>query len=146
MKKTNKNSIIEVITWHALMEIGSACILQLEHLPFTVDNEDTDEIEQVFMVEYVTKYEDLEETDEQPPFMDEPQAPTKSKAQMELETALDTVLNKDPLGRYDGQVLRVPFDKGDIQWVEWVLEHMHNQFIRDKVELIRKSGYGNLPN
>ena len=69
--------------------------------------------------------------------------PMKSREQKELETALDTVLNNDPLGRYNGCNLRVPFDKGDAQWVEWVLENMHNKFIKDKVKLIKESGYGN---
>lgn len=68
--------------------------------------------------------------------------PMKSREQKELETALDTVLNNDPLGRYNGCNLRVPFDKGDAQWVEWVLENMHNKFIKDKVKLIKESGYG----
>lgn len=79
-------------------------------------------------------------TDKEAPFDSFPQ---KTQEQMELETALDTVLNNDPLGRYNGCNLRVPFDKGDAQWVEWVLENMHNKFIKDKVKLIKGSGYGN---
>jgi len=66
----------------------------------------------------------------------------KTQEEMELETALDTVLNNDPLGRYNGCNLRVPFDKKDEQWVEWVLANMHNKFIKDKVALIKASGYG----
>lgn len=68
--------------------------------------------------------------------------PKKTQEEMELETALDTVLNNDPLGRYNGCNLRVPFDKKDEQWVEWVLANMHNKFIKDKVALIKASGYG----
>lgn len=68
--------------------------------------------------------------------------PKKTQEEMELETALDTVLNNDPLGRYNGCNLRVPFDKKDEQWVEWVIANMHNKFIKDKVALIKASGYG----
>lgn len=68
--------------------------------------------------------------------------PKKTKEEMALETALDTVLKNDPLGRYNGCNLRVPFDKKDEQWIEWVIENMHNEFIRSKVELIKESGYG----
>ena len=67
---------------------------------------------------------------------------SKSEAQKELETALDTVLDNDPLKKYSGYRLREIFDCGDFEWVDWVLKYMHNKFIRDKVELIRKSGYG----
>lgn len=68
--------------------------------------------------------------------------PRKTQEQMELETALDTVLNNDPRGKYNGCNLRVPFDCGDFEWVEWVLANMHNKFIKDKVKLIKESGYG----
>ena len=78
-------------------------------------------------------------TDKEAPF---DTFPKKTQEEMELETALDTVLNNDPLGRYNGCNLRVPFDKGDAQWVEWVLANMHNKFIKDKVKLIKESGYG----
>lgn len=87
-----------------------------------------------------TKQGTLTPTGKEAPFDSFPQ---KTQEQMELETALDTVLNNDPLGRYNGCNLRVPFDKGDAQWVEWVLENMHNKFIKDKVKLIKGSGYGN---
>lgn len=87
-----------------------------------------------------TKQGSLTPTDKEAPFDSFPQ---KTQEQMELETALDTVLNNDPLGRYNGCNLRVPFDKGDAQWVEWVLANMHNKFIKDKVKLIKGSGYGN---
>ena len=87
-----------------------------------------------------TKQGTLTPTDKEAPFDSFPQ---KTQEQMELETALDTVLNNDPLGRYNGCNLRVPFDKGDAQWVEWVLANMHNKFIKDKVKLIKGSGYGN---
>lgn len=69
--------------------------------------------------------------------------PMKSREQKELETALDTVLLKDPLGRYNNCNLRVPFDKEDTEWIEWTLENMHNKFIRDKIQLIKSSGYPN---
>lgn len=106
---------------------------------------------QLFLVEFIpnefiesyllenTKQGALIPTDKEAPFDSFPQ---KTQEQMELETALDTVLNNDPLGRYNGCNLRVPFDKGDKQWVEWVLENMHNKFIRDKVKLIKESSYG----
>lgn len=106
---------------------------------------------QLFLVEYIpnefiesyllenTKQVTLTPTDKEAPFDSFPQ---KTQEQMELETALDTVLNNDPLGRYNGCNLRVPFDKGDTQWVEWVLANMHNKFIKDKVKLIKESGYG----
>lgn len=68
--------------------------------------------------------------------------PKKTQEEMELETALDTVLNNDPLGRYNGCNLREPFDKQDYKWIDWVLENMHNKFIKDKVKLIKESGYG----
>lgn len=87
-----------------------------------------------------TKQGTLTPTEKEAPFDSFPQ---KTQEQMELETALDTVLNNDPLGRYNGCNLRVPFDKGDAQWVEWVLANMHNKFIKDKVKLIKGSGYGN---
>lgn len=82
----------------------------------------------------------LTPTDKEAPF---DTFPKKTQEEMELETALDTVLNNDPLGRYNGCNLRVPFDKKDEQWVEWVLANMHNKFIKDKVALIKASGYGN---
>lgn len=66
----------------------------------------------------------------------------KTQDEMALETALDTVLNNDPLGRYNGCNLREPFDKQDYKWIDWVLENMHNKFIKDKVKLIKESGYG----
>lgn len=106
---------------------------------------------QLFLVEFIpnefiesyllenTKQGALIPTDKEAPFDSSPQ---KTQEQMELETALDTVLNNDPLGRYNGCNLRVPFDKGDTQWVEWVLANMHNKFIKDKVKLIKESGYG----
>lgn len=81
----------------------------------------------------------LTPTDKEAPF---DTFPKKTQEEMELETALDTVLNNDPLGRYNGCNLRVPFDKRDEQWVEWVLANMHNKFIKDKVALIKASGYG----
>lgn len=81
----------------------------------------------------------LTPTDKEAPFDAQPR---KTQEEMELETALDTVLNNDPLGRYNGCNLRVPFDKRDEQWVEWVLANMHNKFIKDKVALIKASGYG----
>ena len=81
----------------------------------------------------------LTPTDKEAPF---DTFPKKTQEEMELETALDTVLNNDPLGRYNGCNLRVPFDKRDEQWVEWVLANMHNKFIKDKVKLIKESGYG----
>ena len=81
----------------------------------------------------------LTPTDKEAPF---DSFPRKTQEEMELETALDTVLNNDPLGRYNGCNLRVPFDKKDDQWVEWVLANMHNKFIKDKVKLIKESGYG----
>lgn len=81
----------------------------------------------------------LTPTDKEAPF---DTFPKKTQEEMELETALDTVLNNDPLGRYNGCNLRVPFDKKDEQWVEWVLANMHNKFIKDKVALIKASGYG----
>lgn len=68
--------------------------------------------------------------------------PVKSEADKELETALDTKLINDPLGKYNGCNLRVPFDRNDTEWIEWCLNNMHNKFIRDKIELIKKSGYG----
>ncbi len=81
----------------------------------------------------------LTPTDKESPF---DTFPKKTQEEMELETALDTVLNNDPLGRYNGCNLRVPFDKRDEQWIEWVLANMHNKFIKDKVKLIKESGYG----
>lgn len=81
----------------------------------------------------------LTPTDKEAPF---DTFPKKTQEEMELETALDTVLNNDPLGRYNGCNLRVPFDKRDEQWINWVLENMHNKFIKDKVKLIKESGYG----
>lgn len=86
---------------------------------------------------------ELTQTEEETPFDAQPK---KTKEQMDLETALDTILNKDPMGKYDGCNLRIPFDRGDIEWVDWVLKNMHNKFIRDKVELIKVSGYGNFNN
>lgn len=82
---------------------------------------------------------DIMPTDKEAPF---DSFPKKTQEEMELENALDTVLNNDPLGRYNGCNLRVPFDKGDTQWIDWVLVNMHNKFIKDKVKLIKESGYG----
>lgn len=81
----------------------------------------------------------LTPTDKEAPF---DTFPKKTQEEMELETALDTVLNNDPLGRYNGCNLREPFDKQDYKWIDWVLENMHNKFIKDKVKLIKESGYG----
>ena len=86
-----------------------------------------------------TKQGSLTPTNEETPFDAQPR---KTQEQMELETALDTILNNDPMGKYNGCNLRVPFDRGDTDWVEWVLKNMHNKFIRDKVALIKASGYG----
>lgn len=84
--------------------------------------------------------EDIQELeDNTTPFDAQPQ---KTQAQMDLETALDTMLINDPLGKYNNCNLRVPFDKKDNEWIEWVLKNMHNKFIRDKVQLIKDSGYG----
>ena len=69
-------------------------------------------------------------------------APVKSEAQKELETALDTMLNNDPRQKYTGCNLRVPFDRGDWEWINWCLDNMHNEFIRKRIELIKNSGYG----
>lgn len=74
--------------------------------------------------------------------MKETVAPVKSEAQKELETALDTMLNNDPRQKYTGCNLRVPFDRGDWEWINWCLENMHNEFIRKRIELIKNSGYG----
>lgn len=110
---------------------------------------------QLFLVEYIpnediekymtenTGRTELTQTEEETPFDAQPR---KTKEQMDLETALDTILNKDPMGKYDGCNLRIPFDRGDIEWIDWVLKNMHNKFIRDKVELIKVSGYGNFNN
>lgn len=110
---------------------------------------------QLFLVEYIpnediekymtenTGRTELTQTEEETPFDTQPR---KTKEQMDLETALDTILNKDPMGKYDGCNLRIPFDRGDIEWIDWVLKNMHNKFIRDKVELIKVSGYGNFNN
>lgn len=102
----------------------------IEYIPF--------EMIESYLLEN-TKQGLLTPTDNEAPFDSFPQ---KTQEQMDLETALDTVLNNDPLGRYNGCNLRVPFDKGDTQWVEWVLANMHNKFIKDKVKLIKASGYG----
>ena len=68
--------------------------------------------------------------------------PVKSEADKELETALDTQLLNDPLGKYNGCNLRVPFDRKDTDWIDWCLKNMHNKYIRDKIQLIKNSGYG----
>ena len=68
--------------------------------------------------------------------------PVKSEAEKELETALDTQLINDPQGKYNGCNLRVPFDRHDTEWIDWCLKFMHNKFIRDKIQLIKDSGYG----
>ena len=104
---------------------------------------------QLFLVEYIPNEfiesyllentKGLTPTDKETPFST---FPKKTQEEIELETALDTVLNNDPLGRYNGCNLRVPFDKRDEQWVEWVLANMHNKYIKDKVKLIKESGYG----
>lgn len=92
-----------------------------------------------YLLENGGRREDLKPTNEETPFDAQPR---KTQAQMELETALDTILNNDPMGKYNGCNLRVPFDRGDTDWIEWVLKNMHNKFIRDKVALIKASGYG----
>lgn len=104
---------------------------------------------QLFLVEYIPdefiksylleNTKGLTPTDKEAPF---DTFPKKTQEEMELETALDTVLNNDPLGRYNGCNLREPFDKQDYKWIDWVLENMHNKFIKDKVKLIKESGYG----
>lgn len=71
-----------------------------------------------------------------------PIEPVKSDAQKELETALNTVLTNDPRGKYSGCMLKEPFDNGDRDWIEWCLLHMQNKFIRNRIEIIYKSGYG----
>lgn len=91
-------------------------------------------------VEDFIKYKSVELT----PFLDETPFDKKTEEEKDLETALDTVLITDPLGKYSGCNLRHPFDVKDKDWIDWVLKNMHNKFIRDKVELIKRAGYGNL--
>ena len=67
------------------------------------------------------------------------QTPTKSQEEQDLETALDTVLNNDPRGKYNGWTLRQIFEAGDTEWVDWVLKNMHNEFIKSRVKLIKES-------
>lgn len=128
MKKTINDSIIVALTHKELGNYTAGHIIQLEYAG-----------DSLFILEYF-------EGEELPPFMQAPELPTpgKTKEQMELETALDTQLLKDPLGKYNNCNLRVPFDNRDKEWIDWVLENMHNKFIRDKVELIKRSGYGSI--
>lgn len=97
-------------------------------------------IEYDLEVEDFTKYKSVELT----PLLDETPFDKKTEEEKDLETALDTVLITDPLGKYSGCNLRQPFNDKNKEWIEWVLKNMHNKFIRDKVELIKRSGYGNL--
>lgn len=92
--------------------------------------------------EYLESYllegkKDIQPTDKETPFDSQPR---KTQEEIDLENALDTVLNNDPLGKYNGCLLREPFEKNDTKWIEWVLKNMHNKFIKDKVALIRDSG------
>lgn len=83
---------------------------------------------------------DIQPTDKETPFDAQPR---KTQEEIDLENALDTVLNNDPVGKYNGCLLREPFEKNDTIWIEWVLKNMHNKFIKDKVALIKASGiYG----
>lgn len=66
-----------------------------------------------------------------------------SSGDIELENALDTILNKDPFGaKYSGKPLRTIFDAHDKEWIDKALTLMHNQFIVDKIKLIMGKGYG----
>lgn len=94
--------------------------------------------------EYLESYllegkKDIQPTDKEAPFDSQQR---KTQEEIDLENALDTVLNNDPLGKYNGCLLREPFEKNDTNWIEWVLKNMHNKFIKDKVALIKESGYG----
>lgn len=95
-------------------------------------------------LEYLESYllegrKDIQPADKETPFDAQPR---KTQEEIDLENALDTVLNNDPLGKYNGCLLREPFEKNDTVWIEWVLKNMHNKFIKDKVALIKASGYG----
>ena len=97
-------------------------------------------IDDILIVEYIPK-ENMEQ------YIGEKAQPTsteqagKSKEEQDIENALDTVLNNDPRGKYNGCLLRDIFDNHDNEWVEWCLKNMHNEFIRSRVELIKNSGY-----
>lgn len=70
--------------------------------------------------------------------------PVKSKEEIELENALDTQLNHDPLGRYSGCNLREIFENGDKDWIIWALNNMRNKYILDKVKLIYDKNYADI--
>lgn len=140
MKRLSKFSKIKILDIKEINELEKVIqINKVEDYSLYIVEFIPNEFIESYLLEN-TKQGSLTPTDKEAPFDSFPQ---KTQEQMELEIALDTVLNNDPLGRYNGCNLRVPFDKGDKQWVEWVLENMHNKFIKDKVKLIKGSGYGN---
>lgn len=128
IRKTNKKSYFEVVKTE---DFKNTMLIPKNVLQVAID-------EQFTIIEWLD-VEDMQELEENiTPFDAQPQ---KTQAQMDLETALDTMLINDPLGKYNNCNLRVPFDKKDNEWIEWVLKNMHNKFIRDKVQLIKDSGY-----
>lgn len=137
MKRISKYSQIKLLNFEEInkhnkviqaMKIDDYQLFLVEYIP--------DEFIESYLLENT---KGLTPTDKEAPF---DTFPKKTQEEMELETALDTVLNNDPLGRYNGCNLREPFDKQDYKWIDWVLENMHNKFIKDKVKLIKESGYG----
>lgn len=128
IKRTNKKSHFTLYTKKEFMENA---IVPQNAIQIAMD-------EDFVIIEWLD-VEDMQELEENiTPFDAQPQ---KTQAQMDLETALDTMLINDPLGKYNNCNLRVPFDRKDNEWIEWVLKNMHNKFIRDKVQLIKDSGY-----
>lgn len=131
IKRISKWSNIDIFTTEDFKQIRYIKILQV-----VAD-------ERYIGIEYISEaYIDKYIEEQSGTALKETVAPVKSEAQKELETALDTMLNNDPRQKYTGCNLRVPFDRGDWEWINWCLDNMHNEFIRKRIELIKNSGYG----
>lgn len=134
-KRLNKNSKVIFLSRFGNDSLGSKIeelenknlILQIVSVPFNNDND-------FFIIEYISK---LEET-----MIDEP----KSRADIDFENYLDTVINKDPFGgKYSGLKIKTVFENGDKQWLTTALKEMKNEFIKDRLQyIIDRGGYGKI--
>lgn len=73
------------------------------------------------------------------------QSPLKSEDDMQFENYLDTIILRDPFGKYSGKMIREIFENGDEKWLDTAFERMHNTFILDKLKfIVDRGGYGKI--